>query len=165
MCRVALLYSLVFCLLTPLLYAFLYIPVFLLVIYLFGVHHCVYSVRLFKFPTRPSPIRGPIAQKTARQITCQSPGTAICIAAQKGRRPGGSRGHLYIMGLFEVEPTCRFCGKETETVQHILCCCEALARQRYNIFGNLTTVPKDISTASIKDLCLFIKSAGLLNLC
>jgi hypothetical protein len=54
---------------------------------------------------------------------------------------------------------------ETETVQHILCCCEALARQRYNVFGRLIAEPKDISTASIRDLCLFIRGAVLLNLC
>ena len=41
------------------------------------------------------------------------------------------RRHLYIMGLFDGVPTCRFCRMETETVQHIICCCEALARQRY----------------------------------
>jgi hypothetical protein len=54
--------------------------------------------------------------------------------------------------------------KETKTVQHITCCCEALARQRYNVFGNLIVAPKDISMASIKDLCLYIKGTGLLNL-
>jgi hypothetical protein len=68
------------------------------------------------------------------------------------------------MGLFDGDPTCRFCKKETETVQHIMCCCEALARLRYNVFGNLIVEPKDISTASLKDLCLYIKGAGLLNL-
>jgi hypothetical protein len=40
------------------------------------------------------------------------------------------RGHLYTMGLFDGDPTCRFCRKETETVQHIICCCDALAHQR-----------------------------------
>jgi hypothetical protein len=68
------------------------------------------------------------------------------------------------MGLFDGDPTCRFCGKETETVQYIMCYCETLARQRYSVFGNLTVEPRDISTASIKDLCLYIKGAGLLNL-
>jgi hypothetical protein len=63
--------------------------------------------------------------------------------------------HLYIMGLFN----------ETETVQHIICCCEALARERYNVFGKLFAEPKDISTASVRDLCLFIRGTGLLNLC
>jgi hypothetical protein len=73
--------------------------------------------------------------------------------------------HLNIMGLFVGDPICRFCRMETERVQHIICCCEALARQRYNVFGRLTAEPKDISTASVRDLCLFIRGTGLLNLC
>jgi hypothetical protein len=40
---------------------------------------------------------------------------------------------------------------ETETVQHIICCCEVLARQRYNFFGKLIAEPKDINTASVRD--------------
>jgi hypothetical protein len=68
------------------------------------------------------------------------------------------------MGLFDGDPTCRFCRKETETVLDIICCCEALARQRYDVFGNLLIAPKDITTASVRDLCLFIKGTGLLNL-
>jgi len=55
------------------------------------------------------------------------------------------------MGLFNGDPSCRFCRMETETVQHITCCCEALARQRYNISGKLFTKPKDISTASLRE--------------
>jgi len=46
------------------------------------------------------------------------------------------KGHLCTMGLFNGNPSCRFCGMETETVQHITCCCESLARQRYNVFGD-----------------------------
>jgi hypothetical protein len=74
------------------------------------------------------------------------------------------RGHLYIMGLFEGDPTCRLCRKDTETVQHIVCCCEVLAGQWYYVFGNLFVGPKDISTASVRDLCLFITGTELLNL-
>jgi hypothetical protein len=74
------------------------------------------------------------------------------------------RGHLYTVGLFGGDPTCRFCRKETETVQHIICCCEALARQRYNVFGNLFVEPKEISTATVRDVCLYIKGTRLLNL-
>ena len=48
-------------------------------------------------------------------------------------------------------------------MQHIICCCDALDRQRYNVFGRPTVEPKNISTASIRDLCLFIQGAGLLN--
>ena len=68
------------------------------------------------------------------------------------------------MGLFDGDPTCRFCRKEAETVQHIVCCCETLARQRYKVFGRLTADPKDISTALVRDLCLFIRGTGLMNL-
>jgi len=75
------------------------------------------------------------------------------------------RGHLYIMGVFDGDPICRYCGMETETVQYIICCCKAVARQHYNVFGRLTVEPKDISTASIRDLCLFIHGAELLRLC
>jgi hypothetical protein len=75
------------------------------------------------------------------------------------------RGHLRTMGLFNGDPSCRFCRMETETVQHITCCCEALACQRYNIFGKPFVEPKDIRTASLRDLCLFIRDTGILYLC
>jgi len=69
------------------------------------------------------------------------------------------------MGMFDGDPTCRFCKMEAETVQHIICYSETLARQRYNVFGRLIAEPKDISTASKKDLCPFRRGAGLMNLC
>jgi hypothetical protein len=75
------------------------------------------------------------------------------------------RKHLHIMGLFDGDPTCRFCRMETEAVQHIICCCETLARQGYNVFGKLYAEPEDISTASVRELCLYITGTGLLNLC
>ena len=74
------------------------------------------------------------------------------------------RGHLYTVGLFDGDPICRFCGMETETVRHTICCCEALAWQRYNVFGRPTVEPEDINTASVRDLCLFIRGAGLLRM-
>jgi hypothetical protein len=74
------------------------------------------------------------------------------------------RKQLVIMGLFDGDPTCRFCRKESETVHHIICCWEALARQCNNVFGNLFIEPKHISTASVRELCIFIKGTGLLNL-
>jgi len=75
------------------------------------------------------------------------------------------RGHLFTMGLFDGKPICRSRVMETETVQHIICCCKALARQHYNVFGRLNVEPKDISTALVRDRCLFIQGAGLLNMC
>jgi hypothetical protein len=85
----------------------------------------------------------------------------LTVAILTGHAP--VRGHLYTMGLFDGDPTCRFCRMETETVQYIFCSCKALAHQRY-VFGNLFIEPKEISTASAKDLCLYIKGTGLLNL-
>jgi Zn finger protein HypA/HybF involved in hydrogenase expression len=87
----------------------------------------------------------------------------MVVAILTGHAP--VRGHLYIMGLFDVDPTCRFCRKETGTVHHIICCCEALAQQCYDVFGNPFVETKDISTASVRDLCLFIRGTGLLNVC
>jgi hypothetical protein len=75
------------------------------------------------------------------------------------------RGHLRIMGLFNGDPSCRFCRMETETAQHITYSCEALSRQRYNVFGKPLVEPKEISTASVRDLCLFIRVTSLLNRC
>jgi hypothetical protein len=86
----------------------------------------------------------------------------MAVAVLTGHAP--ARRHLCIMGLFDGDPTCRFCRMETQTVQHILCCCDMLARQRYNIFRKPFAEPKDISTGSIT-LCLFIRGTGLLNLC
>jgi hypothetical protein len=87
----------------------------------------------------------------------------MVVAILTGHAP--VKGHLYIMDLFEGDPTCRFCRKETETVQHIIICCEASAGQLYNVFGNSCVEPKDISTTSVRDLCLFIRGTGLLNRC
>jgi hypothetical protein len=86
----------------------------------------------------------------------------MVVATLTGHAP--VRKHLRTMGLFEGDSTCRFCRQEVETVQHITCCCEALARKRYNVFGSLVVEPIDILTATVKDLCLFIRGTGLWNL-
>jgi hypothetical protein len=87
----------------------------------------------------------------------------MVVAILTGHAP--VKGHLHTMGLFDGDPSFRLCGMQTETVQHIICCCEALSRQRYNFLGKPTVEPKDISTVSVKDLCLFIGDTGLLKLC
>jgi hypothetical protein len=61
------------------------------------------------------------------------------------------------MGLFDGDPTCRLCRRETETVRHIICCSELLARQRYNVCGKLFAEPKDICTASVRPLRLYTR--------
>jgi hypothetical protein len=64
--------------------------------------------------------------------------------------------HLNIMGLFDGNPDCRFCKMAAETACHIICCCKTLAYQCYNFFGIFSVVPKDISMATLKGLCLFV---------
>jgi len=49
---------------------------------------------------------------------------------------------LRTMGLFNGDPSCRFCGMETETVQHITYCCESLAGQLYDVLGEMSLKPK-----------------------
>ena len=74
------------------------------------------------------------------------------------------RGHLRTIGLFDGDPSCRFCGMETETVQKLVCRCEALSRQRYNVFGELIIEPKDIWTATVRETCVSSsQTQGYLN--
>jgi hypothetical protein len=87
----------------------------------------------------------------------------MAVAILTGQAP--VRKHLHTMGLFEGDHTRRFCRKEAETVQHIICGCEALAHQCFKVFGNLLVEPTDISTASVRNLFLFIRGTGLLKLC
>jgi hypothetical protein len=46
----------------------------------------------------------------------------MVVATLTGHAP--VRKHLRSMGMFEGDPTCRFCRQEVETVQHIICCCK-----------------------------------------
>jgi hypothetical protein len=87
----------------------------------------------------------------------------MVVAILTGHAP--VRKHLRTMSLFKGNPTCRFCKKEAETVQLIICGCEALAHQCYRIFGYVFIESKNISTVSVRNLCLFIRSTGLLILC
>ena len=86
----------------------------------------------------------------------------LTVAILTGHAP--VRGHLRTVGVYDGDPSCRFCGLETEKVQHLACCCETLSRQHYNVFGELTVEPNVVRTATVKDLCLFISHTGLSNL-
>jgi hypothetical protein len=63
----------------------------------------------------------------------------IVVAILTGHTP--VKGHLGTIGVFDGDSSCRLCGMETGTVQHIIYCCEALSRQRYNGFGKPTDEP------------------------
>jgi hypothetical protein len=65
--------------------------------------------------------------------------------------------------LMEIRPA-DFAGRR-QTVYHIICCCEVLGLQRYKFFGKVFAEPEDISMASLKDLCLFVRGTGLMNQC
>ena len=86
----------------------------------------------------------------------------MVVAILTGHAP--VRGHLYTMGLFDGDPTCRFCRKETNNAAYCLLLRGIGSSALYNAFGNPFVEPKDISTASVRDLCLFIRGTGLLNL-
>jgi len=102
-------------------------------------------------------IGGPCKKRADDLLKLSTHQLKMVIAIYTGHSPVS--GHLSSVCLFDGDPVCRFCRMETETVQHIICCCEALACQRYNVFGRLTVEPKDISTASVRDLCLSSSSS------
>jgi hypothetical protein len=105
-------------------------------------------------------ISGPCRKRADNLLRLSRRQLQMVVAILTGLAP--VRKHLRTMGLFEGDPTCRFCRKEAKTVQHIICCCETLARQHYNVFGSLEAEPTDIRTASVRDL--FIQGTGLRNL-
>jgi hypothetical protein len=86
----------------------------------------------------------------------------MVVAILTGHAP--VRMHLRTMGLFEGDPVCRICRQEAETVQHIICHCEVMARRQFNVFGDSVVEPKVIQAVTVRDLCLFIRGIRLLNL-
>jgi hypothetical protein len=54
----------------------------------------------------------------------------------------GVKDLLAKMGLSD-SLDCRMCGEKDETMEHLLCECHALARQRMNYFGNGYPQPKE----------------------
>jgi hypothetical protein len=104
----------------------------------------------------------PCKKRADNLLKLSRPQLKMIVAILTGHTP--MRKHTYVMGLFDGDPTCRFCRMEAETVQHIICCCEALTPQHY-VFRRLIAEPKVIITTSVRDLCLFVRGTGLLNLC
>jgi hypothetical protein len=79
----------------------------------------------------------------------------MVVTILKGHAP--VRTHIPTTGLFGGYPTCRFCRKEAEPVQHVICRCETLARRLFNVFGYPVIETRDTSTASVRDLCIFMR--------
>jgi hypothetical protein len=87
----------------------------------------------------------------------------MVVAFLTGRVP--VRKHLNIMGPFDCDHTCRFYRVDTKNVHHLICFCEAFARQHYDFFGKFCVEPKDISMASLKERYLLARETGLENIC
>ena len=68
----------------------LYTPALPVLIYLFVVHHCMCFVLRPNFPHETLTYPGPACSKDRLTDNVPALGTAICIAARKGRRPEGS---------------------------------------------------------------------------
>jgi hypothetical protein len=101
-------------------------------------------------------------KRTEDQLKLRRNQVRTVVASLMGHIP--VKNHLHIVGLFDGDPTCRFWRVETDTVHHIICCCEAAVCQHYNFFGKLYPETKHISTDSLKDLCLFMRNTGAINL-
>jgi hypothetical protein len=79
-------------------------------------------------------IGGPCKKRADDALKLNRHHLGMVVAILTGYAP--VRTHLPTMGLFKGDPTCRFCRKEAETVQHIICHCNVLALRRFNVFGD-----------------------------
>jgi hypothetical protein len=66
-------------------------------------------------------ISGPCRKRADNLLRLSRRQLKMVVVILTGHAP--VRKHLRTMGLFEGDPTCRFCRKDAETVQHIICCC------------------------------------------
>jgi hypothetical protein len=85
-------------------------------------------------------ISGPCKNRAEDLLKLSRHQLRMMVAILTGHAP--VRTHLRTMGLFESDPFCRFCRQEAETVQHIICHCEAMVRRRFNVFGDSVVEPK-----------------------
>ena len=59
------------------------------------------------------------------------------------------------------EDTCRLCMEESETAQHIMCECPAVARVRLNHFGKGILDPSEVEKLAPKSILDFLKAIDL----
>lgn len=53
---------------------------------------------------------------------------------------------------------CRACGEETESMQHLLCDCDSLARKRMGLLGSAYPKPEDFRLFALKDVAKLMAS-------
>ena len=68
--------------------------------------------------------------------------------------------HLHNIGL-EEESTCRFCGEVDETTEHVVCHCDALIRDRYQLLGDSYLEPGRVKQLRLNRVLSFIERIGL----
>ena len=69
-------------------------------------------------------------------------------------------GHLHKIGLHN-DGLCRYCNLDSETSEHILMDCPALASKRHSYLGKPTYNQEQVATIEIPRLLRFIKAIGL----
>ena len=69
------------------------------------------------------------------------------IAAYTGHY--STRSMLCKMGISE-DPICRACNEDTESMEHILCECDGLARKRMDLLGVAYPLPEDYCASNLK---------------
>jgi len=95
-------------------------------------------------------IREPCAKRTAELLSLSRDQLRIITGFMTGHAP--VKEHLSKLKLYNGDLTCRLCGKETETVKHILCTCETLDRKRQSLFGQPQGDPELYSKHPAKNL-------------
>ena len=56
-----------------------------------------------------------------------------------------------------IDPTCRACGDSDESMEHLLCECDALARRRMSVLGRAYPEPEDFRLFSISSIIAFMR--------
>ena len=56
-----------------------------------------------------------------------------------------------------IDPTCRACGDGDESMEHLLCECDALARRRMSVLGRAYPEPEDFRLFSISSIIAFMR--------
>jgi ribonuclease HI len=79
-------------------------------------------------------ISGPCKKRAEDLLQLSRHQLRTVVAIITGHAP--MRMHLCTMDLFKGDPVCRFCIQEAETVQHIICSCDVMARWRVHVFGD-----------------------------
>jgi hypothetical protein len=105
-------------------------------------------------------ISGPCRKRADNLLRLSRCQFKMVVANFTGHAP--VRKHLRTMGLFEGTLPAASAGRRPK--QHSTLFAAAMARQHYNVSGSLEVELTDIHTASVRDICLFIRGTGLQTL-